>query len=460
MHKTYGPAVCRPGYGRDRQRCGVLACLGGDGVGDGSALIGLIFIVAGCCYAAVVLAMALYIELWRDPDAIFVSANHLGAAPPGRLAACTRQAGQRRRACAGERLMRRADAGDPGRGTAGQRDLAWRLLAMTARRMRPGRRDWGLAMLAELDHITARWDRVRFAFGAARVALIPPHPSRPRGAGPVGLSVRAVIAGAAIHALAPAAGIMVAVLAALPAAAAWALLTTPALAGSRPEMVTRVAVVAQVTAFLALVLATVQAYPQATAGGDHPYALLMVVFDMAAAGFLTLAWRLRAAVRGQWYALAAGLAAAATGAFAIARPSVQGLWAGTLPAEMGGAVALAAVLAAAVAAARERLADGLRTAAWAALLTGSAMPLMIMAATYRVAPSANASLPVNLDAFLHGARTGAAWLASDNLGGSVIALAWAPVAVFVLAAIGAHAGWAIRAALWPPRRPPASRVAP
>ena len=357
--------------------------------------------------------------------------------------------------------MRRADVGDPGRGTAGQRDLAWRVLAMTAARMRSGRRDWGLAMLAELDHITAAPDRTRFALGAVRVVLFPPHPSRPRGAGPVGLSVRAVIAGAAIHALAPAAGITVAVLAALPAAAAWALLTTPALAGSRPEVVvTRVAVVAQVTAFLALVLATVQAYPQAAAGGDHPYALLMVVFDAAAAGFLTLAWRLRAAVRGQWYALAAGLAAAATGVFAIARPSVQGLWEGTLPAEIGGAVALAAVLAAAVAAARERLADGLRTAAWAALLTGSAMPLMIMAATYRVAPSASASSPISLDAFLHGARTGAAWLASDNLGGSVIALTWAPVAVFVLAAAGAHAGWAIRAALRPPRRPPASRAAP
>src|SRR5262249_53526917 len=67
--------------------------------------------------------------------------------------------------------------------------------------------DWGLAMLAELDHITAAPDRARFAFGAVRVALFPPHPSRPRGAGPVGLSVRAVIAGAAIHALAPAAGI-------------------------------------------------------------------------------------------------------------------------------------------------------------------------------------------------------------------------------------------------------------
>jgi hypothetical protein len=189
--------------------------------------------------------------------------------------------------------MRRADAGDPGRRTAGQRDLPWRVLATTAARMRSGRRDWGLAMLAELDHITAPWDRARFGFGAARVALFPPHPSRPRGAGPVGLSVRAVIAGTAIHALAPAAGITVAVLAALPAA-----------------------------------------------------------------------------------------------------------------------------------------------------------------------PSANASPLVNLDAFLHGARTGAAWLASDNLGGSVIALTWAPVAVFVLAAVGAHAGWAIRAVLWPPRRTPASRAAP
>jgi len=116
-------------------------------------------------------------------------------------------------------------------------------------------------------------------------------------------------------------------------------------------------VVAGVSACLALALATVQAYPQATAGPDHRYVLLMVIFDVAAAGYLGLAWRLPAAGRDQRYALAAGLATAVAALFYVARPSLLDLWAGPLPGGPAWAVTFAAPLAATLAAARGNLGE-------------------------------------------------------------------------------------------------------
>jgi hypothetical protein len=74
--------------------------------------------------------------------------------------------------------------------------------------MRPGRRDWGQAMLAELDHARSPGERARFALGAARIALFPPRAAPAWWAVPLGLAVRAVMAAAASHALAPAAGLV------------------------------------------------------------------------------------------------------------------------------------------------------------------------------------------------------------------------------------------------------------
>jgi len=49
-----------------------------------------------------------------------------------------------------------------------------------------------------------------------------------------------------------------------------------------------------------------------------------------------------------------------------------------------------------------------------------------------------------------------AWLASDNLGGAVIALIWMAAVIFLLAAASAIASGALRAARRPRRRPPGS----
>lgn len=86
----------------------------------------------------------------------------------------------------------------PGQDDAGKRDLAYRLLATVVAAMRPSRRDWGNAMLAELDQVRSPVERARFALGAARVALFPPRATPAWRAVPLGLALRAVAAGAAI----------------------------------------------------------------------------------------------------------------------------------------------------------------------------------------------------------------------------------------------------------------------
>lgn len=52
--------------------------------------------------------------------------------------------------------------------------LERRLLAALTALMPPGRRAWGQALTAELDHTHRRRDRAQFVLAAARVALLPP----------------------------------------------------------------------------------------------------------------------------------------------------------------------------------------------------------------------------------------------------------------------------------------------
>lgn len=73
-------------------------------------------------------------------------------------------------------------------------DVPGFLLAWAVRRMAVERREWGVAMQAELDHIESRLQRWRFALGCIRVALFPPMnvtkslvPTNPRAAALVGL---------------------------------------------------------------------------------------------------------------------------------------------------------------------------------------------------------------------------------------------------------------------------------
>jgi hypothetical protein len=56
----------------------------------------------------------------------------------------------------------------------GRRDLAFGILSFASRALQEERRDWGEAMLAELDRISGLWPRLGFALGCARTALLPP----------------------------------------------------------------------------------------------------------------------------------------------------------------------------------------------------------------------------------------------------------------------------------------------
>jgi hypothetical protein len=346
--------------------------------------------------------------------------------------------------------MRARRRADPDQDSPGRRDLAYRVLSAVVSAMPPGRRDWGLAMLAELDQIRSPGERAWFAIGAARVALFPPRRTRPWWAVPTGLAVRAVAAGAAIHALAPAAGPAAAMLGAAPAATAWALFTMPALAGRQGgALPAQIAVAAGLISCLAVALTTLQRYPQAL-GTDHGWGIGLV-FDAASAGYLTMArllpCRLAGSRRNTLYALAAGLVTAAAAGYYIARPSLTGLWTGPLPGMTAYIVAcLALSFAAALASChRGRLQDGLETALWAALLAGLIMPIMTIAATYRVASSAAGNPQIVADAHLHGMASAPVWLASDNLEGAMIGMMWMPAVFFVLAAGGALIGSAVRA---------------
>ena len=54
-------------------------------------------------------------------------------------------------------------------------DLAFRIVSFSSRALPEERADWGEAMLAELDRVSGRRQRLRFALGCARAALLLPR---------------------------------------------------------------------------------------------------------------------------------------------------------------------------------------------------------------------------------------------------------------------------------------------
>jgi hypothetical protein len=241
----------------------------------------------------------------------------------------------------------------------------------------------------------------------------------------------------------------------LPTAAVWGMLTMPALAvrAEGAALAAQVTVMAGVMGCVALALATVQRYPQVMGtSADHGWGI-GVALDVALAGYLGLAWQLPrwfpASRRNSLYALAAGLVAAVAAAYYIAHPSLMSLWMGPLPGATVYMVAgLALAAAGALASSRGgRLEDGLETAVWGALLASLITSIMIIAATSRVAPSADGSRQIIADAHLHGMASASSWLAGDNLGGATFSLFWMPVTFLVLAGGGAIIGYALRAAM-------------
>jgi hypothetical protein len=127
-----------------------------------------------------------------------------------------------------------------GPGTGGgvgppDRDLAAWFLGTVTAWMPVGRRDWGRAMVAELDEIPGFWARWQFALGAARAVLAPPRVSGPPLLTLPLLTVGACVAAAVgIYAAAPAAGLFAVLLPVLLAGCLLRMRATPRPAGQAP----------------------------------------------------------------------------------------------------------------------------------------------------------------------------------------------------------------------------------
>jgi hypothetical protein len=230
------------------------------------------------------------------------------------------------------------------------------------------------------------------------------------------------------------------------------MVTIPALAG-RPDGVVsvgQVAVAAGVMGCLVMCLATVQRYPQVlntAAGHGWPVG---IAFDVVSTGYLGMALLLSRLLpgtgRNRWYALAAVPVLAAGAGYYIARPSLMGLWLGQIPTGYLLACLAVPAVTALAASRRGRLCDGFEAAVWTALFSTLITAIMIIAATSRVAATADRSQPIIADAHSHGVASASVWLAGDNLGGAIFLLVWAACIFLVVAFGGALLGCALSVA--------------
>lgn len=292
-----------------------------------------------------------------------------------------------------------------GSGAAGPqaRDLAYRILAAATARMASGRRDWGTAMLAELDQIHRRAERWRFALGAARVALFPL-----RAAGPSGRRRVAV-------------------------------------------PVIRLAMVSCIAASVTLTTYAVWRYPQPVSSNVHPYLLLCPLLAALLAGYARLALWLRqqpedTAAR---YGLAAAsfMAASWTAGFLLHEQL------GLTATGWAWPVAFAAPLAAGAAAARRQgnIGEGAIAGLWAGLFGGLGLFIVTMTTTFGSGSWYAHDQQTIADAHLHG-QSAAVWIVGDSLGGSIFMLIFIPVLSIILSALGAAAVQLGQTLHWP-RRP-------
>jgi len=329
-------------------------------------------------------------------------------------------------------------AGDPGPNGPPDGDRARRLLATATAWTAAGRGDWGRAMLAELDQVTGRPARWRFALGAARAALVPPRSKRLPWLAAIALAAGAGAAGTAIQVLAPAAGILAAaLLPGLPAICAWAALATTRQArrcGGAARVV-RVIAVAGIAACPVVALQALTRYPNGAAG---PYTSgqsvldVMLAVDLAASLWLVLRLRapLSAGRRSSLFGLAAALAM--TGGFLLSQ--LLGV-----PGGVTWAAALAVLLAAAVLAAWHDgdPVSGVGAGLWAVLMAGPAWFIVNLTATSR-AMSLDARDPATIAfAHSHGATDVLAWVVDNDLGGAIVILTVVVAVAAVLIVFGA-----------------------
>jgi hypothetical protein len=341
-------------------------------------------------------------------------------------------------------------------------DRARSLLSLAVRRLPPDRRDWGQAMLAELDQLQGRAARWRFTLGCVRVALAPP-----RAAPSPGLAVRAAVVGGAagvglgIYLVSPAMRVFAVLFSVLLAGCVWIALVRSREAiphQGNSGRILRAVLLIGVAGGVGVVLYGVVRYPGAVGDPWDPVlVLLSVVLAAMLTGYVWLALvPPRAAtshiVVVRRYGLVGGLlvgglpvAGGVAAEFGYGKPLAGWSWlAAALAAVAGGALAGRSSGAARA---------GLEAGLWTGLVGALILLVVGMSATYaaagagRLIPSDASTIGAFQDSGLPDVTT---YAVGDNLGGSIMLLVWIPLLSVAVGAVGGALG-ASR-----PRRTPAS----
>jgi hypothetical protein len=331
-------------------------------------------------------------------------------------------------------------------------DRARSLLTLAVRRLPLDRRDWGQAMLAELDQLPGRGARWRFALGCVRVVLAPPRVET----GP-GLAVRAaVVSGAAgvglgIYLVSPALRVFAVLFAVLLAGCGWMALGRSRAANPRqgtPGRVLRAVLLLGVAGCIGVVVYGVLRYPAAVGEPWDPVlSFLSVILAATLTGYT-------------WMALAPPRAATSHIVVARRYGLAGGLLVGGLPVAGGAAATLGygkplagwSWLAAAVAAvgagglagrSTGEARAGLQAGLWAGLVGALMLFVVGMWGTYAAA-GAGRLIPHDAYTIRAFQQSGlpdiTTYVVGDNLGGSIMLLVWIPLLSVTFGALGGALG--------------------
>ena len=339
-------------------------------------------------------------------------------------------------------LLRRTSGGD----------TPARIAAGAANRLPAHRRDWGMAMAAELTQVSGRARRWRFAAGLLRVMLFPPsrHPARVLVAALGGLlaaagaTVAAAMEVPSMSVFAAAAGLLLGGYAAVAASRSHRLRPT------MPQVAVGAVALAGAAAAVAAVTRIAVAYPAAATDRTHVFSVL---FALALTGWVAVVLSpvgrtgpMDPSIPADtvlWWALAGALASGAGwAAVAVTTPATADgtsalLW------PVGTAVTLV-IAAGAAATTRSRLAGvqaGLLTAVLGAL-THFALDLTAILQVHHYALTS----PYDIAAYAHsGYPSVASYVLSDAVAGDILGgLVLYPMALLIVAFLGAAAGAGLR----------------
>jgi hypothetical protein len=338
------------------------------------------------------------------------------------------------------------------------RDWPRRLVTLASRRLRPERRDWAQAMLAELHHVQGRGARWRFALGCARVALVPPRVEPPpRLAVRAAVLVGAVGMGLGIYSVSPAMHVFAVLFAAMLAGCVWTALRRSRETASRPGpgRMLRAVLLLGVAGCVGVVLYGVVRYP---AAAGEPWDPVLLFLSVILATMLTsYTWMAlippRAATAHilvvRRYGLAGGVV---VGGLLIAGGAAATLGFGEALAGWSWLAAAVAAVAACAMAARSSgdARAGLAAGFWIGMVAALILFVGGMWGTYAAAGAGRLS-PTDAYTLRAFAESGlpdlTSYVVGDNLGGSITMLLWIPL---LSVAIGAGSG---ELGVRPARRP-------